>query len=201
MPYSTTQYCASPSSVGNYTARCSRPMADTACGDRVLTVLNSWDAGTNAITQTVALPKGKFRLLMDARYECPNQTNNSGTTITTSGNNTCTSMTGVKIGTKTDYRYPSANASWQLLCFDFELTAPQEVTISMGYKSSISAGAANNTLLYLDNVRLLQDSNTIDGIHEHQAAAPRGVCYDLMGRRIVAPAKGLYIYNGKKIVR
>ncbi|WP_052356938.1 hypothetical protein [Xylanibacter brevis] len=201
MPYSTTQYCASPSSVGNYTARCSRPMADTACGNRVLTVLNSWDAGTNAITQTVVLPKGKFRLLMDARYECPNQTNNNGTTITTSGNNTCTSMTGVKIGTKTNYRYPSANASWQLLCFDFELTAPQEVTISMGYKSSISAGAANNTLLYLDNVRLLQDNNTIDGIHEHQAAAPRGVCYDLMGRRIAAPAKGLYIYNGKKIVR
>ena len=201
MPYSTTQFCASPSSVGNYTARCSRPMADTTCGDRVLTVLNSWDAGTNAITQSVTLPKGKFRLLMDARYECPNQTSNNGTVVTTSGNNTCTSMTGIKIGSKSDYRYPSVNASWQLLCFDFELTSPQDVTISMGYKSSASAGAANNTLLYLDNVRLLQDSNTIDAIREHQASTPDGMFYDLMGRRVAVPAKGLYIYHGKKIVR
>ena len=67
MPYSMTQYCVSPKAVGNYAARCSRPVYDENCGNRVLTVLNSWDSGSNAITQSVTLPAGQYRLLLDAR--------------------------------------------------------------------------------------------------------------------------------------
>ena len=155
MPYSSTQYCVSPSNVGNYTARCSRPILDDQCGDRVLTVLNSWDKGSNAITQKVLLPAGTYRLLLDARYECPNQVSNNGTIVTTSGGNTCTSLTGVKIGNLTDYRYPTEPSSWQQLVYDFELTTQQEIVFSLGYQSSASSGAANQTLLYLDNIRLL----------------------------------------------
>lgn len=203
MPYSSTMYCVSPSNVGNYAARCSRPVFDEACGDRVLTVLNSWDKGANAITQKVTLPAGTYRLLLDMRYECPNQTSNNGKVITTSGNNTNTSLTGVKIGTATDYRYPSQNNTWQQLCYDFELTEEQAVTLSLGFSTSASVGAANNTLLYIDNLRLLVKENSeATRIRElPSASASADVLYDLQGRKVSAqPKKGIYVRNHQKIV-
>ena len=205
MPYSTTQYCVSPKSVGNYAARCSRPILDDKCGNRVLTVLNSWDAGSNAITQSITLPSGKYRLLMDARMECPNLTSNNGSVVTTSGNNTCTSLTGIKIGTKTDYRYPTENNTWQQLYYDFELNNEQTVTFSLGFKTSASQGAANNTLLYIDNLRLLKaddSSNAIRDIHQ-QRKIQTTTLYDLQGRQVREnpTRRGIYISNGHKIIR
>ena len=200
MPYSTTMYCVSPSNVGNYADRCSRPIKDDQCGDRTLTVLNSWDSGANTITQSVTLPKGKYRVLMDVRYVCTNETANNGTTVTASGN-TNTSLTGIKIGTKTDYRYPSQDNSWQLLCYDFELTGEQVVTLSLGFRTSASVGAANNTLLYVDNVRLLvADEEAPTGIHEVRQNVRNSYVYDLQGRRIQPSSsrKGIYITEGRK---
>ena len=209
MPYSTTMYCVSPSNVGNYAARCSRPIYDEACGQRVLTVLNSWDSGANAITQSVTLTPGTYRLLMDARYECANQTANNGTTVTTSGNNTNTSLTGIKMGTKTDYRYPTERNSWQQLCYDFELTKEQQVTISLGFRTSANVGAANNTLLYIDNIRLLVNNETATAIREISPKYDLSTnLYDLSGRKLSNSKwsngqikKGIYIQNGKKIIR
>jgi hypothetical protein len=199
MPYSMTQYCVSPKAVGNYAARCSRPVYDENCGNRVLTVLNSWDSGSNAITQSVTLPAGQYRLLLDARMECPNLTANNGKAVSTSGNNTCTSLTGIKIGTKTDYRYPTEKNSWQQLCYDFELTGEQAVTFSLGFKTSASAGAANNTLLYLDNLRLLTKEEAPNGIRQIQSTNT-SAAYDLQGRQIqnMAAYHGIYIVKGKK---
>ena len=199
MPYSMTQYCVSPKAVGNYAARCSRPVSDETCGSRVLTVLNSWDSGSNAITQSVTLPAGQYRLLIDARMECPNLTSNNGKVVSTSGNNTCTSLTGIKIGTKTDYRYPTEKNSWQQLCYDFELDSEQSVTFSLGFKTSASAGAANNTLLYLDNLRLLTKESDTNGIHQIQSYKT-SAAYDLQGRRIqnMNAYHGIYIENGRK---
>ena len=204
MPYSSTQYCVSPSNVGNYAARCSRPIFDSdKCGERVLTVLNSWDSGANAITQDVSLSAGKYRLLMDVRYECPNQTQNSGKTVTTSGNNTNTSLTGMKIGTKTDYRYPSESNTWQQLCYDFELADEQTVTLSLGFQTSASVGAANNTLLYIDNLRLLaSDENVPTFIREvNTVSSAAAAVYDLQGRTVVNTKHGVYIQDGKKIIK
>ncbi len=185
MPYSQTQYCVSPSNVGNYAARCSRPVFDDDCGQRVLTVLNSWDSGANAITQNVTLEAGQYRLLLDARYECPNATSNNGNVIATSGGNTNTSLTGVKVGTTTDYRYPTEGNTWQQLCYDFELTGEQTVTLSLGFKTSASMGAANNTLLYIDNVRLLKGNDTPSAIRDMGAGRVQKAQYfDLHGRKI-----------------
>ena len=203
MPYSTTQYCVSPKAVGNYTDRCGRPLFDEECGARTLTVLNSWDSGANAVTQSVTLPEGKYRVLMNARYICPNETSNNGKVITTSGNNTNTSLTGVKIGATTDYRYPSESGSWQQMCYDFELTGETVVTLSLGVRTSASAGAANNTLLYVDNVRLLASDGNATGIQEVslKSAEPTTV-FDLQGRRVNPSMvrRGIYIQNGKKVL-
>ena len=201
MPYSLTQYCVSPSSVGNYAARCSRPIFDEDCGQRVLTVLNSWDSGTNAITQDVVLPSGKYRLLMDVRYECPNQTANDGKAVIASGGNTNTSLCGVKIGSTTDYRYPTEPNTWQQLCYDFTLTEQQTVTFSLGLRTSASVGAANNTLLYIDHLRLLAtEDNTPLAIREVAVPGQSGALYDLQGRKVAHAARGIYIQDGKKIV-
>lgn len=202
MPYSNTTFCVSPSSVGNYADRMAAMVADDSCGTRTLTVLNSWDKGANAITQTVALPAGDYRVLMDVRYACPNQTANNGRTVSTSGNNTNTSLTGLAIDGKTDYRYPSLPNQWQTLAWTFSLAQPQQVTLSCGYSSSAAVGAANNTLLYVDNIRLLQRISTnikkAEGVKTNKASDRT---YRIDGRQVPADSKGLIIQNGKKIIR
>ncbi len=214
MPYSATQYCVSPSNVGNYAARCSRPMFDDDCGDRALTVLNSWDKGANVIYQQLNnLPTGKYRVLMDMRYECPNQTSNEVSyglaTITTSGGNVNTSRTGVVVnghGLNPPIellRYPTEPNTWQLMAFDFEVTEEQPVaTISLGYQSSQSQGAANQTLLYIDNIRLLSSNENATGIRENvKTENSQNTVYDLQGRTVSgSPRKGVYVKNARKVV-
>ena len=208
MPYSTTMYCVSPSNVGNYAAQCARPLMDDTCGVRCLTVLNSWTSGTNRIIQSERLPEGEYRLLIDMRYECPNQLSNDGNKVVASGN-TNTSYTGVKYGSKTDYRFPTENNTWELMVYDFTLTRTTSVEISLGFTTSAAVGAANNTLLYIDNVRLLQkNSDTSVGSvmreEEHEAV------YTLTGQKVLEvsaddklpehlPA-GVYIKGNQKIL-
>jgi hypothetical protein len=137
------------------------------------------------------------------RYECPNETSNNGKLVTTSGNNNNTSLTGVKFGTTTDYRYPSERNTWQQLCYDFTLTTDLTVTLSLGFQASAGVGAANNTLLYIDNVRLLaSNDNESTAIYERSATMPSPVLYDLQGRKVNAStvSRGIYVQNGKKRV-
>lgn len=210
MPYSTSMYCVSPSSVGNYAAQCSRPVSDDTCGERCLTILNSWTSGDNIVTQTVNLPAGDYRLLLDMKYECPNQQQNDGCTVIASGNIN-SSRTGVVVGTATDYRYPSENSTWQVIPYDFSLEQRSQVTISLGYRTSNGVGAANNTLLYIDNVRLMaKDTNLPDAMGKNQISNERVDVYSITGVKLrsnqlfsVATEglpMGVYIVGGKKIV-
>jgi hypothetical protein len=156
MPYSSDKFCVSPSSVGNYADKCSAPVIDENAGSRCLTTLCSWAMGGNRIYQTVSLAKGTYRLLIDMRYTCTNQLENKGSQITTSSN-TNTSLTGLSINGTSDYRYPSEKNTWQTMCYDFNIdNAQEDVEISLGFSTSASVGAASNTLMYADNVRLLK---------------------------------------------
>lgn len=60
-------------------------------------------------------------------------------------------------------------------------------------------GSAAGTITKLLLVKGDVDYSTV-GINSAKAAAEGGVCYDLQGRRVAAPAKGLYIVNGKKVL-
>ena len=208
MPYSTTMYCVSPSNVGNYAAQCARPLMDDTCGVRCLTVLNSWTSGTNRIIQSERLPEGEYRLLIDMRYECPNQLSNDGSKVVASGN-TNTSYTGVKYGAKTDYRFPTENNTWELMVYDFTLTRTTSVEISLGFTTSAAVGAANNTLLYIDNVRLLQKSPDTS-VGSVMCEEEREAIYTLTGQKVLEvsaddklpehlPA-GVYIKGNQKIL-
>lgn len=210
MPYSTTMYCVSPSNVGNYAAQCARPLMDDTCGVRCLTVLNSWTSGTNCITQSVTLPAGDYRLLVDMRYECLNQQSRDGRRVVTSAC-TNTSYTGIKYGTVTDYRYPEENMTWEVMCYDFILPHSEKVEISLGFSTSASVGAANNTLLYIDHVRLLSKDTNIDDVVDAVPVVPATVdVYSLQGQRLRSrlPSavalqgldSGVYIVGGKKMV-
>ncbi len=201
MPYSSSLFCVSPSSVGNYAAKTSRRVADDAAGQRTLTVLNSWAKGGNAITQTLSLPAGSYRVVLDMKYECANQVDNDGSRVTTSAGVVNSSLTGVSYAGSADYRYPSVANTWEQMVYDFELDAPTDVTLSLGYSVSASAGAANNTLLYIDNVRLLR--KTMSGIRVVADGGVRsdGAIYNIAGQRIASPQRGLYIQNGKVRVK
>lgn len=210
MPYSTSMYCVSPSNVGNYAAQCSSPLVDDTCGVRCLTVLNSWTSGDNRIFQTVALPAGDYRLIVDMRYECTNQQSNDGTTVVASGN-VNKSLTGVKVGDMADYRYPEQNNTWEVLCYDFALTERGDAEISIGFNTSNSVGAANNTLLYVDNVRLLaKNTNIVDAVSAVTGADLNVDVYSIGGVKIrsnVASSEavkglpqGFYIVGGKKML-
>ncbi len=211
MPYSTTMYCVSPSGVGNYSAQCVSPMLDDSCGVRCLTVLNSWTKGINRISQTINLPAGDYRLLMDMKYECPNQQSNNGKRVVATGN-TNTSWTGLLYASTTDYRYPQTNGSWEVMCYDFTLAATSDVKINLGFSSSAAVGAANNTLLYIDNIRLLaKNTNVPDGITETtiQPQTNNDV-YTISGVKLKENAdptqyidnlpRGLYIVGNKKVL-
>lgn len=202
MPYSSTLFCVSPSSVGNYAARTDQMVADDSCGIRTLTVLNSWSAGSNAIVQQVNLPAGIYRLLLDMKYECPNQTSNSGSVVRTA-NNVNTSLTGVSVNGNDDFRYPSQRSEWQVLAFDFALTDLTPVTISLGFKTSASVGAANNTLLYIDHLRLLrqQDANAISGLADDSNIPVNGFTYNLAGQRVGSDFHGIVIRDGNKFLQ
>lgn len=198
MPYSSTQFCVSPSNVGNYADRMSPMISDDSCKARTLTVLNSWDTGSNAVSQSVSLPAGTYRLLMNVRYVCTNQQSADGRTVTASNGNVNASLTGLAIGSTTDYRYPSEPNQWQTLVWDFTLDSEQDVTLSCGFRTSVSCGAANNTLLYIDHVRLLRQIPT--GI-AHTAVTPAsadGNIYNVAGQRVSPSYKGIVIVNGKK---
>lgn len=208
MPYSTTLFCVSPSNVGNYAAQCARPVSDDAAGARCLTVLNSWATGANRVTQTARLPKGSYRLLLDMRYECTTQQSNNGREIVGAGN-TNTSLTGIRVGAATDYRYPAANATWEQMRYDFTLDQEQDVEISLGFRTSASVGAASNSLLYIDNVRLLASRDN-EAVGARRPAADSGSrdIYSLTGTRVAEqqgfPAahlpRGIYISGNKKIL-
>jgi len=89
------------------------------------------------------------------------------------------------------------------MTFDFEVTDEQPVaTISLGYQSSQSQGAANQTLLYIDNIRLLSSNENATGIRENvKTENSHHTVYDLQGRTVNgSPRKGVYVKNARKIV-
>ncbi len=216
MPYSFTQYCVSPSNVGNSSSIMAVPAVDAdSAKTRCLSVLNSWTAGTNAISQEIKLPtSGSYRLTFDLRYECANESRRTApNVITTTGGNVNTLRCGVRFqGQEFMASYPNAANTWQQQTVDFEyVTIPngdmnQAIEIFMGLNTSASQGAANNTRLYIDNIRLWQQtSEQPDAVRQtlNAAQSSNNQYYDLTGRRLAAlpQQRGIFIQKGRKIVQ
>lgn len=214
MPYSSTMYCVSPSSEGNSASIMAAPAADETCGERCLSVLNSWDDGSNRITQTVTLPEGEYKLTFLAQYVCANEVAHlADDIITTTSDNVNYSLCGISFNGTEMYRYPKVANNWELVELPFTLDEETAVTVSMGLKTtSKDVGAANNTRLYLDHVRLYsKNEKEGDGIVETKNISDDEMTdvYNLQGiklREKVAVSQatkglpeGIYIVNHKKI--
>ena len=96
--------------------------------------------------------------------------------------------------------------------FDKEFTVPAECngepndqnTYNKNFKSiAFNLTQASDITYYIDNVKLLMKKDVIaTGIETKQPAViSNEAIFDLQGRRIAQPAKGLYIKNGKKFIQ
>lgn len=211
MPYSSTMYCVSPSNIGNSASIMPAPAMDETCGERCLSIMNSWDSGLNRITQDLQLPKGEYRLQFLMQYVCPNESRHVGNNaVSTTGGNTNYSYCGISYNETTDYRYPQYANTWERIECPFTLAEDAKVTLSMGLETTASVGAANNTRLYIDQIRLFQKNNMPDHIAEVNSANQYVNVYNLQGMEIrhrvpLGKAtdqltKGIYIINGQKIL-
>lgn len=212
MPYSTTMYCVSPSNVGNSASIMAAPAMDDRCETRCLSILNSWDEGSNSISQTVTLPKGEYKLKFLAQYVCPNEMRHVGEDcITTSSNNINYSLCGISFDDTTLFRYPKFAHTWEEIVCPFTLDKETAVKIHMGLKTTAGVGAANNTRLYIDHVRLYSKEEIADHIGTtipDSSTQPTDV-YNLQGIKVrenVKPSEatqglpqGIYIINHQKV--
>lgn len=218
MPYSATTYCVSPSNVGNSASIMAAPARFPESGTRCLSVLNSWDNGSNALTKSITLPSGTYKLTFLARYACDNESRHVGSDqITTTSDNVNYSLCGVKFGDTEVFRYPQTANNWERIECPFVLEGTTKVTVSMGLRTTANVGAANNTRLYLDDVRLLgKDMGEIEP--EPDAVTSIGKAqdttvdiYNLQGIKVRSGVnatsmddslpKGIYIIGGKKTIR
>ncbi len=77
-----------------------------------------------------------------------------------------------------------------------DLTAYCGKKIEFGFKYISTDNIAGTW--EIKNINIVS-TGKVDSISEINAAAGNGVIYDLQGRRVVAPARGLYIVNGKVV--
>ncbi len=86
--------------------------------------------------------------------------------------------------------------AWNDYTFEFTKTGDDDQPLQI----QCTPTSAYPTDVYIDNFRLYL-LNTATGIQNVQrTATERQAIYDLQGRRIAQPGKGLYIVNGKKVV-
>lgn len=77
-----------------------------------------------------------------------------------------------------------------------DLSAYDGKKIQIGFKYVSTANVAGTWEIQAINVAAEGEEGAISEVN---AAAASGVIYDLQGRRVVAPSKGLYIVNGKVV--
>ncbi len=211
MPYSFTQYCVSPSSVGNSSCIMAVPAEfDSEAGTRCLSIMNSWTTGTNAISQSITLPNGSYIIRYDCRYDCPNESRRlASNVLSTTGGNINTALCGLVLndeqarvylrqddnyqqlnsGTEL-YTLPSQAGTWEEQRFRLNVISEKaDITFRFGLKTSENQGAANQARLYVDNLRIIELKYNGTGLEEVMEKEPQAVIsgaplYDLSGCRI-----------------
>lgn len=214
MPYSTTMYCVSPSNVGNSASIMAAPATDDACGKRCLSILNSWDSGNNSISQTFTLPKGEYKLSFLAQYVCANEMRHiNDYTIATTGDNLNYSRCGIRFGDTEIYKYPRLANHWETVECPFSLETETQVTVSMGLETTAGVGAAYNTRLYIDQVKLYSKDEIINDVSGilGEADTENVDVYNLQGMKLRSNvptgqatrglSKGIYIVGHKKTIQ
>ena len=211
MPYSFTQYCVSPSSVGNSSSIMAVPAEfDSEAGTRCLSIMNSWTTGINAVSQSITLPNGSYIIRYDCRYDCPNESRRlASNVLSTTGGNINTSLCGLVLNDEQArvvlcqddkyqqlspraelYTLPSQAGTWEEQRFRLNVISEKaDITFRFGLKTSENQGAANQARLYVDNLRIIELKYNGTEVDEVMDKGPQTVTsgtslYDLAGCRM-----------------
>ena len=88
----------------------------------------------------------------------------------------------------------NSNARYALLTVEAEVGDDGRLTFGIAEPTN------GTTWLVFDNFTLKYYGRPATGINTLSTKSPaEGTVYDLMGRRVKTPSKGIYIVNGKKI--
>ena len=100
-----------------------------------------------------------------------------------------------KVGTFTGTGHYASNGWSEVVC-NFELTDASNVTLRLD-----EAADSGTKMWYADNFRLYRLTEGLDGIQSLNTANPsqNNTIFDLQGRRVSNPVRGMYIVNGKKV--
>ena len=154
----------------------------------------------------------EYTLTFDMRYDCANESRRTAdNVIATTGGNVNTACCGLELQGETYYApYPTASNTWEEQRITFATGGAEQptATIRFGLSTTANQGAANQTRLYIDNVRLWMPRQMYDntvGIRDHtndRSDSLRHHTFDLSGRRMstLPQRHGVYISGGRKIV-
>ena len=165
---------------------------------------NAWSASR---TQTITMPAGVYMLKVAVRNSDASTAYASVTVGEEKTQVFFPAAGGVGLGIdvngntnfSVDASYANNNAGfgWQWLFVPFTLEEEADVTITF-------AGEANSQYQWMSftDWQILLDpvATGINGVRNNGERFQNANVFDLSGRKVVKPAKGLYIVNGKKVV-
>ena len=141
---------------------------------------SAWDV---SFKQDISLPAGRYQLTAMGRSE-------QGVTLTLFAGNATAEM--AHIGAAGGL----FNRGWEQTSVEFELKEPATVSIGVrGVTSTI------HNWMSFSNFRLTQFPLSMTGIGsvENAKAVKDNEVYDLSGRKVAKPTRGIYIVNGNKV--
>lgn len=85
-------------------------------------------------------------------------------------------------------------AGWMERVIEFEKADGEDMELRL-----TSTGTANYQDWYFDNLRLFKIDSDTQGIESVEQDLSSDKCYDLQGRRVLQPTKGIYVVKNKRI--
>ena len=147
-------------------------------------IRQNWGTPTLTLSQELRLPKGKYTFSMDLWKS--GLGGDAIVSIITEGGAIVKSSS---LENKTE---------WQNVTLEFESDGEASTTIQL---AAIHNSDGSEKIIGFDNVTLQLDPNTgVDGVTKSGKEVPSNVMYDLCGRRVQVPQRGVYIKRGKKVV-
>lgn len=167
--------------VASYKAR---PNREGGTDREVYGTPDSYTSGTSSLQQTITgLPAGTYVVALSAMAAT-----NLPLAIRINNEEKTTF-----IGTGS-----ASTSGWHEVVFSFDLANGGNVTLRLD-----EAESSGQKQWYADNFRIYRinnDTQTIEVVSLSDDTISNNAIYDLQGRRVAQPAKGVFIQNGKKVV-
>ena len=153
-------------------------------GNQTYWIRQNWGTPTLTLSQELRLPEGKYTFTCDLWKS--GMGGDAIVSITTEGGGTVKSES------------LENKAEWQHLTLNFESDGEAATTISL---AAIHNSDGSEKIIGWDNVVLTKEEiDAIESVFPSSMSGRDGETYDLSGRRVTHPRKGIYIQNNKKIV-